>query len=139
MQRRPANLVENSIRNFTRERSYGEELQVNRAAVPVTVPQLRNPRPDLGRNPKLLVQLAGESLLGGFARLNLAAGELPFQSHRLVCTALAHQNFHLAASVGGWSAENQRRYNEPKRLAVLVSVQFSDALFHSGRLLRFRY
>ncbi len=46
---------------------------------------------------EFFVEFAGERLLGGFARLDLAAGKLPFEAHGLVGPALADEDFGGAA------------------------------------------
>ena len=72
---------------------------------------------------EFLVQFAGQRLLGAFAGLDLAAGKLPLQGHRLVGTALADQ--HLAA------ANNQRRCHKAKRRTGRPRVEVALAVFHT--------
>jgi hypothetical protein len=65
-------------------------------------------------NADFFVQLACQSLLRGFSGLNLSAGKLPLQRHRLIWTALADQD--LAAT------HNQRSHNEAERWTSGPSV-----------------
>ena len=71
-------------------------------------------------NAELFVQFAGQRLLGAFAGLDLAAGKLPQQRHRLIGTALADQNFA--------AAHNQRRRHKAQRGTGRPRIGFRSEL-----------
>jgi len=55
----------------------GKELQIDGAAMAVVVADMRDRGADGRLDNPILIQLAGQCLFGGFASLDLAAGELP--------------------------------------------------------------
>ena len=133
----PADGVEDVVVQLTGEVVYHEELKVDGGAVAIAMADLRNPAADDGMDAEFLLELTGEGLLGGLAGLDLAAGKLPLEAHRLVWTALADENFGAAGLAGGLiggGAQDQRRGHHAKRLAVCAAVsnQFANALFHAG-------
>lgn len=133
-ERGPLEGVEDVVIEIAGEGVDDEELQVDGAAVAVAVADLGDAAVDDSLDAELLVELAGEGLLGGLSGLDLAAGELPFEAHGLVRAALADEDFGDGAGVAGDGAEDQRRDHQPKRLAACVGVcvQFANTLFHAG-------
>jgi hypothetical protein len=69
---------------------------------------------DGGVDAELFPELAAESLLSGFARLNFSAGELPFGAERLVRAALTDE--HLVAS------QYQGGGDRPYRLVLVAQI-----------------
>jgi hypothetical protein len=74
---------------------------------------------DFGIDGQLFVQFAGQGLLGTFSGLDLAPGELPFEGHGLIGTALADEDFI--------SAQNEPRCDEAHRFNAVLCRGF----FHS--------
>src|ERR1035437_591496 len=132
-QGRPADFVEDAVVDLAGEFLYREKLEVDGASVAIPVPYLRDPGTDDGGDAEFLVEFARESLFGRFAGLDLAAGKLPFEAHRLVRPALTDEHFGPTVLCGGL-AQNQGRDDQPERRAVCVavSVQPANALFHAG-------
>ena len=64
-------------------------------------------RPMAAVDAELFVELAGEGLLGGFAGLDLAAGELPFEAHGLIGAALADEDLGFEAVLGFFLAQDR--------------------------------
>lgn len=108
----PSYLVEDMVLNFAREFAHREELQVHGAAMAVIVADMGDGRSDDRSDSQFLVEFAGERLLRGFAGLDFAPGELPFESHDLVGAALAYE--YLAIT------NNECGRHKPERWAGLV-------------------
>jgi hypothetical protein len=105
-QPRPQHLRINLVVQFAVKFPHHKKLQVNRAAVPVIMADVRHPGPHLGGDTYLLLQLSYEGLLGALPRLDLAPREFPLQCHRLVRTALTNQHFP--------TPHNERSGNKPQ-------------------------
>ncbi len=100
-ERSPVHGVEDAVGELAGELSYGEELQVDGAAVAVAVADLGDARADGGGDAELFFEFAGEGLFGGFAGLDLAAGKLPLEAHGLVGAALADEDLGACRGVIG--------------------------------------
>ena len=114
-----------------------EEFQVDSSAVAVFVADVGYAAADGGGDSELFFELAGEGLLGGFAGLDLAAGELPFKAHRLVGAALAHEDFG-EEFIGRVIPQDQGSDDQPDRLGlsrVGGRVELADGLFHLSLIL----
>jgi hypothetical protein len=98
-QRSPLHIIEDAVVQVSVELVDNEELQVDSPAVAVLVADAGHAATDGCGDAELLVQLADQRLFGGLPSLNLTAGKLPFQAHRLVRTALTDKHFGMA--VGG--------------------------------------
>ena len=92
----PAHLLIDAGLDLAGELMHGKELQIDGAAMAVVVADVRDARANGGADAEFLVQFADECLLGAFAGLDLAAGKLPLQRHRLIRTALTDQDFAAA-------------------------------------------
>jgi hypothetical protein len=101
---------------------YHEELQVDGGAVAIAMANLSDTAANDGLDAEFLMKFADEGLLGGFAGLDLAAGELPFETHGLVGAALADEDFGAAAGLAANWAQNQRGGYQPNRFAARVAV-----------------
>jgi len=71
---------------------YGEELEVNGAAVAVVVADVRDAWADGGVDAEFFVEFAGEGLFWTFAGLYFAAGKFPLEGHWLVGASLADED-----------------------------------------------
>src|SRR5450631_3608061 len=69
-----------------------KELQVDGPPTAVGMAKLDDSRPYQRVNAEFLVQLSLQGLLRAFAGFDLAAGELPFECHWLIRTALADKH-----------------------------------------------
>ncbi len=98
-QRSPLHIIEDAVVQVAVELVDDEELQVDRASVPVFMADAGHAATDGCGDAELFVQLANQRLFGGLPGLNLASGKLPFEAHRLVGTALTDKHFGVA--VGG--------------------------------------
>src|SRR5262249_9815428 len=105
----PAHVAEDAILDLASELLHQIELQlygswrpvvswlfVRWGRVVVVVPDGGDLAPDRRPNTQLFFQLALQSLLRFFARLDLAAGKLPLERHGLMPGALADQDFAVA-------------------------------------------
>src|SRR5689334_2645680 len=99
--------MEDVVFEFAFERGHGEELEVDGTAVAVVVAGVGYARTDGGANPQFFLKFAREGLLGGFAGLDLSAGNLPLQRHWLIGAALADEYEAVA--------DQQPSYNETER------------------------
>jgi len=95
------------------------------------VAQLGDAGADNSGDAKLFVEFTGEGLLGGLAGFDFTAGKLPLETHRLVRSALADENFYTAALIRSLTQDQGGNY-QPERLVVAVGVQSANPLFHSG-------
>jgi hypothetical protein len=98
---RPAEIVEDAVFDFAVEGMHREKLQIDCASVAVGVTDAGDPRADFGANAQFFIEFARKGLLGGFSRLDFAAGKLPFERHRLIRSPLADQNFASAKNDSG--------------------------------------
>ena len=90
----------------------------------VVVADARDRRADGCLDAQLFVQLTGQRLLRAFARLDLAAGKLPLERHRLIRAALTDQNFAVA--------HNQRRRHEAQRGTGRPRISIGLDFFHAS-------
>jgi hypothetical protein len=88
----PLELMEDLVLQLALKRGHGEELQIDCASMAVVVADVRDARSDFGGDAEFFLEFAGESLLGAFALLDLAAGKLPLEGHWLVGAALANED-----------------------------------------------
>ncbi len=79
----------------------GKKLEIHRAAAAVGVAGVGDERSDVSIDAELFVELAGECLFGSLSRLDLPAGELPFEGHGLVGTPLTDQDLFAAQNKSG--------------------------------------
>jgi hypothetical protein len=78
--------------------------------VAIVVANVRDFGPDGGLDAELFIEFAGEGLLGTFAGLDLASGELPLKGHGLIGAALTDENFAAADDEGsGYVTERRSR------------------------------
>ena len=96
--RSPLHVIEDAVVQVAIELVDDEELEVDGASVAVLVADARHAPPDGCGDAELLVQLADKRLFGGLPGLDLAAGKLPFEAHRLVGTALTDKHFGVAVA-----------------------------------------
>ena len=88
----PAHIFEDAILDFAAKLIDCKELQIDCAAMPVVVANMRYARPDRCLDAQFFIELASQRRLRTFAGLNLASGELPLKRHRLIGPALADQD-----------------------------------------------
>jgi hypothetical protein len=100
----PANVFEDLIFNLALELVDRKELQVYRTAVSIVVPDTGDALADFGGDAELFIEFAGQGFFRTLAGLDLAAGKLPLQGHRLVWAALADQDLI--------AAQHQCRYDQ---------------------------
>ena len=79
----------------------GEELQVDRTAVAISVAHVRHQRADGRFDAQFFFELANQGLFRTFTRFHFAAGKLPFQGHGLVGAALANQDLVATENESG--------------------------------------
>ena len=84
----PADVAEDAILQLPFESLDFEELQLNGISVCVGMVNRGDLRPNLRLDAEFFVQLTAQRLLRCLARLDLAAGELPFQRQRLKLSSL---------------------------------------------------
>src|SRR5262249_21631360 len=100
------------------------EVQVYGIAVLVGMQDLSDLAADVRDDSQLFFELASQSLGGGFAGLNLAAGKLPFQGERLVLGSLTAQYIVATQDERGHNLLGQNR-----NLSVMRSL---DGGYHNG-------
>jgi hypothetical protein len=103
------------------ELMHGKELQVDSAAMAVVVADVGDVGANGCANPQFLIQFAGQRLLRALAGLDLAAGKLPQQRHRLIGTALADQHQAITNDQGR-RHKAQRRTGRPR---IIIRLSFS--------------
>jgi len=116
----PLDLLEDAVFDLAGELFDGEELEIDGAAVAVVVADVGDPGADLSGDTELLIELAGEGLLGTFAGLDLAAGKLPLQGHGLVGAPLADE--HLAGPDHQSGCHQTKRRRSGPGLGVWLTV-----------------
>ena len=79
------------------------EVELNRVAAAIRVPDHRNPRADGRRDAQFFFQLPAQRVLEFLIGLDLSAGKFPLEGHGLVSGALADQDLLLP--------HNQRGHN----------------------------
>ena len=86
---------------------------------------------DGGGDAELFVKFAGEGDFGGFAELDLAAGELPLEAHGLVGLALADEDLGVAglAAVAQDEGRNNKTWWTVGGKAVSF-LEFTNRFFH---------
>jgi len=99
----PAEVVEDAVGELALEGVDGEELEIDGASVAVVVTDMSDEGTDVGADAEFLVELAMEGFFGRFAGFDFAAGELPFEAHGLIGTALTDEDFV--------TAKDQRSHN----------------------------
>jgi hypothetical protein len=87
--RRPADVFEDFVFDFSGVLAHGEEAQFNRAASGIFVTEAGDFFADHGVDAEFLVEFAAEGVARLFSFFDFAAGELPFKWHGLVAGALA--------------------------------------------------
>lgn len=92
----PAHVLKDEVLDLAGVIADKEELQVDCSAAAIVVAHVRDAGADDGFDAEFFCQLAAQRLFGGFARLDLATGELPLRGERLVWPALADE--HLVAA-----------------------------------------
>jgi hypothetical protein len=92
----PLDLVKDLVLDLAFESMDGVELEVYGAAVTVVVADAGDAYPDGGGDTQFLVKLTAKRLFRTLAGLNLAAGKLPLESHRLVRPPLANEHLAIA-------------------------------------------
>ena len=97
----PAHFVKHKVPRFASERFYAKENQQDRTFARIDVLVARNLRADGIADAEFFVQLAGQSLFGGFPQFHFASRELPFQWVGLPGLAPADENFPGALDKGG--------------------------------------
>ena len=120
----PANLLIDVVDDFAGKLAHREELQIDSTAVTVIMADAGDAGANGGAYAEFFVQLAGQRLLGTFAGLDLAAGELPLMRHRLFRTALTNQ--HLA------TAHNERSSHKTEGWATGPIVGVWLGFLHSS-------
>jgi hypothetical protein len=106
-ERHPTEIVEDAIFDFTFEGMHGEKLQIDRATTAIVVMDADDVSADSSGNAKFFFKFTRERLLCGFSRFDFAAGELPFERHRLIGATLADKD-RIAAQNEGSGDESHR-------------------------------
>lgn len=91
-------MLPNDLFEFVIDRDAGEvgdaeEDQIDRGTLVVAELVTLEFCADSGLNPEFFSKLPGESCLGGFAWINLAAGEFPLKAMPVVAFALTDEDF----------------------------------------------
>jgi hypothetical protein len=125
----PEHLVEDVIDHVVVEVGDGEEFDFDGTAVAIGVADGGDERADGGGDAELFAKFALEGLLGVFTGFDFAAGELPFEAHRLVGAALADEDFAVRA----FAAKNESGDHLAEGFDCELgptTVQFAYGLFH---------
>ena len=102
----------------------GKKLEINGAAVAIVMADVGDALANGGLDSELFIQFPSKSLFRTFASLDLAAGKLPLQGHRLIGTSLAYQHFAVA--------NEKPRGNEPQCRSGRLRVGVELCLFHTS-------
>ena len=129
--RAPKHLLEDGdvVGEFAAIFADAEELDLDGATVAIGVADGGDAVADGGVDAELFREFASECFDGGFAGLDFAAGELPLETHGLVGTALADEEF----AVGLLVAQDQCGYDAAQGLGGLcrsMLVEFANGFFH---------
>jgi hypothetical protein len=127
----PEHLFEDGdvVGEFAAEFLDKKEFDFDGAAVAVGVVDGGNAIADGGIDAEFFGEFAGEGLDGGFAGLDFAAREFPFEAHGLVGSALADEEF----AIGEVATQDQGSNDAAQGLRGLcgsVIVEFANRFFH---------
>src|SRR5258706_6449563 len=92
----PAHIPKNPVLNLALKLADEKELQLHTMATAIAMPHPRHLVADAGGDAELFLKFAHERLPRALAALDLAAGKLPFERHRLVLGALADEQLVVA-------------------------------------------
>jgi len=92
----PLDLMEDLVLNLAIEGVDGVELEVNGTAMTVVVADAGDAHTDGGGDAQFFLELAAKRLFRALSGLDLAAGKLPQERHRLVWAPLADEHLTIA-------------------------------------------
>jgi hypothetical protein len=134
----PLQLVEDFVLQLAIEGRDREELQVDGSAVAVVVADSSDALSDPGVDAQFFLEFANEGLFRAFALLDLSAGKLPLQGHRLVGAALADQDQSVANQQTCHNKAKGRtrraRWGDGLRFFHASSVNACDKYRSDGRI-----
>jgi len=103
---------------------HGEELQVDRAPMPVIMANARDQGADGSLYAELFVEFTRQSLFRALAGLNLAAGKFPLERHGLIGASLADKKFA--------TSHNQCGRNKAERWTGRAWIGVRLSFFHDS-------